>query len=110
MIYSSGSVKAQRLLFEYTKDGDVRPLISGYFDTVNAGSKIESGSYGKIVENVGGKGERWLFLSDNVREVGAARGAGMRSFVVVREGNAVLSQEEGEGEVLVGRLDELVLL
>lgn len=32
-IYSSGSRQAQRLLFQYSSEGDVRPLLSGYFDT-----------------------------------------------------------------------------
>ncbi|KAF4633214.1 hypothetical protein G7Y89_g4908 [Cudoniella acicularis] len=44
IIYSSGSVPAQKLLFQYTDsppDPDLRPLISDYFDTVNAGMKQE---------------------------------------------------------------------
>ena len=32
-IYSSGSRKAQRLLFQYSNQGDLRPLLSCYFDT-----------------------------------------------------------------------------
>lgn len=42
---------------------------------------------------------KWLFLSDNVKEVRAAREAGMQSYVVVREGNAVLTEQEREGQV-----------
>lgn len=38
-IYSSGSREAQRNLFGHTKDGDLRGLISGFFDT-KAGSKV----------------------------------------------------------------------
>lgn len=32
-IYSSGSREAQRLIFGYTKHGDMRPYLSGFFDT-----------------------------------------------------------------------------
>jgi enolase-phosphatase E1 len=99
MIYSSGSVAAQKLLFKHTNGeeplADLTGVISDYFDTVNAGPKTEPASYEKIA----GKypevpvGE-WLFLSDNVREVEAARAAGMQSCVVERPGNAEVSAEE----------------
>lgn len=53
-IYSSGSVFAQKLLMEHVSgDGgvrDLRNLIQGWFDTVNAGSKLEKKSYEKIAE------------------------------------------------------------
>lgn len=71
VIYSSGSVEAQKLLFRYTnvdveevEGGDLRGLIGGYFDTVNAGFKGESGSYRKIAASRGVEVGRWLFLSD----------------------------------------------
>jgi hypothetical protein len=32
-IYSSGSVPAQKLFFEFSEAGDLTPLLSGYFDT-----------------------------------------------------------------------------
>ena len=38
-IYSSGSREAQRLLFAHTADGDLRPHLSGFFDTL-IGSKV----------------------------------------------------------------------
>jgi len=104
IIYSSGSIPAQKLLFKYTNTpgkADLNPLLSGYFDTVNAGLKTERGSYERIAgtrkEEVG----KWLFLSDNAREVRAAREAGMQSVVVVREGNPPLSGEDREGQVCV---------
>ncbi|KAM3071939.1 enolase-phosphatase E1 [Clarireedia jacksonii] len=119
-IYSSGSVAAQKLLFRYTTDGDLRPLIyhgldedgegkGGYWDTVNAGSKQEKGSYEKIARENRELGavEEWLFLSDNVGEVRAAREAGMNSFVVLREGNQELSEGEKEGQVLVNSFEEV---
>ncbi|KAE8447380.1 hypothetical protein EG329_010794 [Mollisiaceae sp. DMI_Dod_QoI] len=110
VIYSSGSVAAQKLLFQYTDskpDGDLRGLISGYFDTVNAGFKMERGSYEMIAKTRGEGVGKWLFLSDRVEEVGAAREAGMQAFVVVREGNAGLSEEERKMHVLITSFDQV---
>ena len=108
IIYSSGSVAAQKLLFQYTDSelGDMRGMISGYFDTVNAGMKREKSSYEKIAasrkEDIG----KWLFLSDQVQEVEAAKDAGMQSLVVVREGNAPLSDGDKRHALIQG-FDEI---
>ncbi|KAH7321566.1 HAD-like domain-containing protein [Rhexocercosporidium sp. MPI-PUGE-AT-0058] len=116
VIYSSGSVAAQKLLFKYTsaegEDKDLTGLVSGWFDTVNAGMKGESGSYGRIVEGMKGKGKqievaRWLFCSDRVEEVDAAREAGMQAVVVVREGNKELSESEKERHILIESFDQI---
>lgn len=105
IIYSSGSVTAQKLLFRHTnsdKESDLTGLLSDYFDTVNAGLKSEKTSYERIVgTRPGVDAGKWLFLSDNVVEVAAAKEAGMQSFVVVREGNAALSAEDEERFTLV---------
>ncbi|KAK0370903.1 enolase-phosphatase E1 [Colletotrichum limetticola] len=96
VIYSSGSVPAQKLFFGYTdaQPADLTPLISGWFDTVNAGLKTEPGSYASILSNFAGtKPEEWLFLSDNPSEVTAAIMAGMQSIPVVRPGNAPLPDD-----------------
>ena len=53
--------------------------------------------------------DRWLFLSDNVKEVGAAKEAGMQSFVVVRKGNAALTDIERHGQVLIDSFSEVVI-
>jgi len=110
IIYSSGSVPAQKLLFKYTNTPgtpDLNPLLSGYFDTVSAGLKTEKSSYEKIVRTRTEEGAKWLFLSDNVKEVRAARAAGMQAVVVVREGNPVLEHEEREGQVIIHSFDEI---
>ncbi|RYO85143.1 hypothetical protein DL766_007346 [Monosporascus sp. MC13-8B] len=93
MIYSSGSVAAQRLFFSCTdaEPSDLTPLISDWFDTVNAGLKTETSSY----ETITGKHpefpvREWFFLSDNVREVDAAIAVGLQSYIVHRPGNAEL--------------------
>ena len=90
MIYSSGSVPAQKLLFGHTTavPSDLRPLISDWFDTVNAGPKTESASYVKIASKYPDiPPSRWLFLSDNLAEVRAATESGMLSLPVTRPGN-----------------------
>lgn len=112
IIYSSGSVAAQKLLFQHTNSAenkDMRDLLSGFFDTVNAGLKQEKESYERILKSEGADGEkgRWLFLSDNVREVEAALEAGMQSLVVVREGNMVISDNDKERFTLVKSFEEI---
>ncbi|KAL7626729.1 enolase-phosphatase E1 [Parahypoxylon ruwenzoriense] len=93
MIYSSGSVAAQKLFFKHTdaSPSDLTPQISDWFDTVNAGLKTDTSSYSTIAsKHEEFSPEEWLFLSDNVKEVDAAIQAGMRSIVVQRPGNALL--------------------
>ena len=86
-VFSSGSVKAQKLLFAHTDYGDLTPLFSGYFDT-NIGSKREAGSYRKIAESIGIAPQDILFLSDIREELDAARGAEMQTTWLVRESAA----------------------
>lgn len=80
--------------------------MGGWFDTVNAGMKMEKSSYEKIAATreyaVGG----WLFLSDRVEEVEAAKEAGMRSRVVVREGNVPVGATELERHEAVRGFEE----
>lgn len=76
------------------KTVNLENLISYWFDTTNAGMKMEKGSYEKIATEMGRRAERVLFLSDNVKEVRAAREAGMRALLVDRPGNAPVSVED----------------
>ncbi|KAK4455806.1 enolase-phosphatase E1 [Podospora aff. communis PSN243] len=96
IIYSSGSVAAQKLLFAHTnaEPANLMPMIADYFDTVNAGPKTEASSYEKIAaKHADYPPKEWLFLSDNVMEVEAAKQAGMEGFIVERPGNADLSDD-----------------
>lgn len=65
-IYSSGSVFAQKLLFQHVSEGerveDRTGLIDGWFDTVNAGLKTESASYQTIIAALGVSALRMLFM------------------------------------------------
>ncbi|KAH8674088.1 2,3-diketo-5-methylthio-1-phosphopentane phosphatase [Xylariales sp. PMI_506] len=108
MIYSSGSVPAQKLLFKHTdaEPSDLTGIISDWFDTVNAGLKMETASYETIASKHPeyAPGE-FLFLSDNVKEVDAALKAGMQSVVLQRPGNAELAPDVYERLKVVQTLD-----
>jgi len=93
-IYSSGSVEAQRLLFRYSTFGDLTGMISGYFDT-RTGPKREAASYAAIAESLGVAPGEVLFLSDIVPELDAARDAGCKTRLVVRPGNAAVTDTNG---------------
>jgi len=85
-IYSSGSISAQQLLFQYTGAGDLRQVcvsslyhfqyclktelqyLSGYYDTTS-GSKVESSSYVKIARDRGQVPHEILFLTDNIKGI-----------------------------------------
>jgi enolase-phosphatase E1 len=84
-VYSSGSVKAQQLLFAHTAFGDLTNLFSGYFDTTIGGKK-EAESYRRIAQALNLPPDRILFLSDVKEELDAARTAGFAVRWLVREG------------------------
>ncbi|CAK7213676.1 enolase-phosphatase E1 [Sporothrix curviconia] len=124
MIYSSGSVPAQKLLFQHTgvvdqpdesPNGlgkDVNPLLSDYFDTVNAGPKTAAASYSAILAAHAAEfpnANSWLFLSDNVVEVAAAKEAGLQSYVVKRPGNAPLAPSVADEHKVVTTFEGLEL-
>lgn len=82
-IYSSGSVLAQRLLFGSAATGDLTPYISMFFDT-RVGVKAEAESYRKIAAAISCEPSRVLFVSDAVKEIDAARAAGMQALLCDR--------------------------
>ena len=82
-IFSSGSVLAQQLLFANSTAGDLSRFLSCHFDT-GVGAKGEAGSYRRIVETLGVAAARILFVSDVVKELDAARKAGLRTLLCVR--------------------------
>ena len=85
-IYSSGSKLAQKLLFSSTKSGDLTKFLNGYFDTTS-GPKTESESYALISREFACGAAEILFVSDVVRELDAARTAGMQTALCIRPGN-----------------------
>lgn len=82
-IFSSGSVKAQKLLFGHTAYGDLTSWFSGYFDTTT-GAKRDSAAYRTIAQAIGQPPADILFLSDVTEELDAASEAGMRVCQLVR--------------------------
>jgi enolase-phosphatase E1 len=82
-IYSSGSVPAQKLFFEFSEAGDLTALLSGYFDT-EVGHKREAESYRRIATTIGMPAQEILFLSDIAEELDAAHAAGMRTTQLAR--------------------------
>jgi len=82
-VYSSGSVAAQKLFFQYSEAGDLTPLFGGYFDT-ETGPKREQASYEKIAAAIGEQPEHLLFLSDIVEELDAAKAAGFHTAWLLR--------------------------
>lgn len=65
-IYSSGSIKAQQLLFGQTELGDLLPYIKDYFDTTS-GHKQELQSYINISQALDVDPKDILFLTDIVK-------------------------------------------
>jgi enolase-phosphatase E1 len=84
-IYSSGSVHAQKLIFGYSSEGDLTPMISYYFDT-KIGGKRERTSYNNIALATHFKPSEIHFFSDIPEELAAAEAAGLSVTHVVRPG------------------------
>ena len=94
-VYSSGSIRAQKLFFEHSVYGDMRPLFSGYFDT-STGAKQEEASYRTISATIGCPANDILFLSDIEAELDAAKTAGMQTFWLLRPGDSPLDPDSVE--------------
>jgi enolase-phosphatase E1 len=95
-VFSSGSVRAQKLLFGHTEYGDLTPHFEGFHDTTT-GPKREGASYAAIAAAYALPAEEILFLSDVREELDAAAAAGMRTGLVMRPGNRPV--EAGEHAV-----------
>lgn len=124
-IYSSGSIFAQKLLFEHVQLPDrsnsataedssttmstrnLNPSISAYFDTTNAGLKASAASYNTIAKSLDIDPSKVLFLSDVPAEIYAAREAGMQAIVVEREGNKPLTEQDRAQLKVIKSLSEL---
>lgn len=84
-VYSSGSVKAQKLIFGFSEAGDLTPFFSGYFDT-RVGAKKDPEAYRTILDELGVEAGTVLFLSDVEAELEAAEATGMKTVWLVRDG------------------------
>jgi len=90
-IYSSGSVKAQKLLFAHTEKGDLTPMLDHFFDT-SVGAKQDVSSYLNILKKIDMLGPQVLFLSDVEKELDAAQMAGFQTLQLIRPGTVKSGQ------------------
>jgi len=84
-IFSSGSILAQKQLFQHSTEGDLTAFISAYFDTTT-GPKRDPESYRAICKKIQTERSRVCFYSDVAEELEAARFAGLKAVLVVRPG------------------------
>ncbi|MFG2468083.1 acireductone synthase [Streptomyces canus] len=107
-VYSSGSVAAQRSWFAHSPEGDLTSLLSGLYDTENAGRKQEAESYRRISGSTGIEPTKLLFLSDRPGELDAARTAGWHAVGVRRPGEPYFEQGVGD-HAAAGTFDEITV-
>lgn len=88
-VYSSGSVKAQHLIFKHSIAGDLKQYFSAFFDT-NIGHKREVTSYQNIAKELSLPPQSILFLSDIKEELDAAQEAGLKTIQLVRQDDVVI--------------------
>ncbi|MCW7460575.1 acireductone synthase [Leptospira limi] len=85
-VYSSGSVEAQVLIYQYSVLGDLREYFTSYFDTA-VGGKREKESYLRIANTLSALPSEIRFFTDIVEEADAASVAGMQVVILNRPGN-----------------------
>lgn len=112
-VFSSGSVKAQKLLFGYSQYGDLTYLFDGYFDT-QVGNKKTVTAYQNIqkaIRMVRGSvialsASEILFLSDVIAELDAAKTAGYQTLLLDRQ----KSIKNSQGHDVVNNFDAIAVL
>ncbi|XP_049284998.1 enolase-phosphatase E1 [Anopheles funestus] len=105
-IYSSGSVDAQKLLFEHSEKGNLLKYLTGHYDT-KIGAKREKESYESILKNIESSAEETLFLTDVYAEAKAAKDAGLNVVLLDRPGNVKLSEEERKEFTVISTFSDL---
>jgi len=102
-IYSSGSMLAQQLLFRSSVAGDLTAHISAFYDTA-IGAKTESESYRRIAKSRDRAESEVLFISDALKEIEAARLAGLHAALCVRDPTGATD----EGDRSINTFDEIM--
>jgi enolase-phosphatase E1 len=105
-IFSSGSILAQRLVFRYTRFGDLTRFIDAYFDT-STGPKRDPESYRAIAARLETPPDEIQFFSDVIEELDAAALAQMRTVVTVRPGNREIAPGVLATHSAIRSLDEI---
>ncbi|XP_065354564.1 enolase-phosphatase E1 [Calliphora vicina] len=108
-IYSSGSIKAQQLLFRQTEYGNLLPYIAGHFDTTS-GHKQEKQSYVNIAQAIDVDPNDILFLTDIVKEAEAARLAGYQTAILSRPGNGPLTDDDKSQFTILNDFESLKVI
>jgi enolase-phosphatase E1 len=103
-IYSSGSALAQETLFRTTAFGDLTASIKSFFDT-RVGNKTNAESYKNIAVASEHPENQFLFFSDTIGELDAARSAGMQTVLVARSPKTGVVSA---GHTAIESFDELV--
>jgi enolase-phosphatase E1 len=85
-VFSSGSRRAQRLLFAHTEHGDLTAHFEGCHDTTT-GTKLAAPAYRDIAAAFALPAAELLYLSDVAGELDAAAAAGYRTGLLLRPGN-----------------------
>ena len=102
-VYSSGSVEAQKLLYQHTQTGNLAGLFSHWFDT-HTGPKKSQGSYELIAKGMGTDAENVIFISDNGEECDAAKIAGMQTLFSLRDNNP---DQDSKQHCVISDLNEI---
>lgn len=105
--YSSGSIDAQKYLFQYSMYGDVSGVFKKYFDT-KMGPKGAHTSYMNIANELNVNCNDILFLTDVLVEAEAAVQAGCNSVILIRPGNAQLDPVISSKFKTMKTLNELI--
>jgi enolase-phosphatase E1 len=100
-IFSSGSIKAQKVFLRHTDSGNLSPFITDYFDTTYGGKK-EPASYKKILSVM--KRDKGIFVSDIVEELEAAKQGGFSPILCIRKGNTIQKENSFPS---ISQLDEI---
>ncbi|CAO1404648.1 unnamed protein product [Diamesa tonsa] len=105
-IYSSGSVAAQKLLFQYSTAGDLQKYITGYYDT-RIGPKTSEQSYINILNDIGARADEVLFLSDMAPELQAAQNVEINVILLDRKDSPPLSLDARKRFKVLQTFDEI---
>ena len=102
--YSSGSIQAQKLIYQYSNSGDLTRHIQQWFDT-HTGPKKEAESYSIISQKLEAPPQAILFISDNAQECSAAKQADLCTLFSKREGNP---DQNPQGHTTITSLNEVM--
>jgi enolase-phosphatase E1 len=102
--YSANSIDSQKMLFSFSNQGDINELFVGHFDSSTDRS---SDRFTNIAAKIEQRTTEILYLTHSHTEANAANESGMKTCLVLREGNEPVSDEQLQSVLAVYSLDEL---